>query len=764
MTKKQISKEEISMKNLFNKLTSMVITTVMFLGITLAAPAFAFPDVQNHWAKADILEMAEKGIIKGKDANWFDPEANITRAEYVAICNRAFPDAISVERNMQFSDVTSDYWFYADVLKAANAKLIEGRSSTTFDPMAPITRQEAAVITHNYLVKIEFEFTESSKTVNDMHKVADWAKTPVTKLVKSEIIGGYEDGEFRPNSNITRAESATIINRVLKKIAEEQGDISGLDPGQNLRVAATPTPVPTVTPPTQAPTATAVATARPTAMPTVAPPTQTPTATAVPTVRPTAMPTVAPPTQIPTATPIPTARPTIAPTTVPTAIPTWFPLTYHSNGGTGSYTTYVDTLNPIHTVLAPSAIGISNGANVFAYWNTSADGMGSTFWPGQVTNTQIHALYAIWYGPPTPLPTVAPPTSMPPTPPPTTRPTAMPTATAVPLWDFWLSYDANGGTGSYTVHLHNTNPWPHTVPNPTQAGISYSGHTFQYWSTNPNVAATNAGPSFAPGDVIDYAALNGATTLYAIWETTHPIGHMKPEAYYAPLITTTGGKTTVYNTDIKYAIDITTDPTFNTIIKFINGGESLSGLTAGTYYIRYSNFKGEGTGVYYLSGTAIQVLTITEENSQPTVTPEILMGENYTILLKSDGTVWAWGNNDYGQLGDGTTTNSSIPVQVNGLSDVQSISVGNYHSLALKSDGTVWAWGNNEYGQLGDGTTTNRSEPVQVSTLSGVQFIFAIKYHSFAMKKDGTMWAWGNNENGQLGDGSTINRLTPTQI
>jgi len=98
--------------------------------------------------------------------------------------------------------------------------------------MSPITRQEAAVVTYNYLVKIEFEFATSAATIKDINAVAEFAKTAVTKLVQSGIISGYEDGEFRPNSNITRAESAAVINRVLKKIAEEQGDISGLDPGK----------------------------------------------------------------------------------------------------------------------------------------------------------------------------------------------------------------------------------------------------------------------------------------------------------------------------------------------------------------------------------------------------------------------------------------------------------------------------------------------------------------------------------------------------
>ena len=118
-------------------------------------------------------------------------------------------------------------------------------------------------------------------------------------------------------------------------------------------------------------------------------------------------------------------------------------------------------------------------------------------------------------------------------------------------------------------------------------------------------------------------------------------------------------------------------------------------------------------------------------------------GDSHSLALKSDGTVWAWGYNGCGQLGDGSTTNRLTPVQVSGLTGVVAIAGGGSHSLALKSDGTVWAWGCNDYGQLGDGTTTNRLTPVQVSGLTGVVAIAGGGAHSLALKSDGTVWAWG---------------------
>ena len=93
-------------------------------------------------------------------------------------------------------------------------------------------------------------------------------------------------------------------------------------------------------------------------------------------------------------------------------------------------------------------------------------------------------------------------------------------------------------------------------------------------------------------------------------------------------------------------------------------------------------------------------------------------GDGHTVALKEDGTVWAWGNNANGQLGDGTTTERHTPVQVSGLSNIIAIAAGSDHTIALKQDGTVWGWGSNSHGQLGDGTTTDRHTPVQVSGLS----------------------------------------------
>lgn len=191
-------------------------------------------------------------------------------------------------------------------------------------------------------------------------------------------------------------------------------------------------------------------------------------------------------------------------------------------------------------------------------------------------------------------------------------------------------------------------------------------------------------------------------------------------------------------------------------------------------------------------------------------------GAFHTLALKDDGTVWAWGQNSSGQLGDGTTQQSSFPVQVltqplvpltdivavsagpwhsvaiksdgtvwqwdsfssfavqvdsTNLTDVKAIAAGNGFSIALKEDGSVWSWGLSNYvGQLGNGTTdSSQNTAVQVKGENGEGFLTDVKgiaagdSHSLALKNDGTVWAWGGNSNKQLGDGSFVDKWTPVQ-
>ncbi|WP_300564983.1 T9SS type A sorting domain-containing protein [Flavobacterium sp.] len=149
-------------------------------------------------------------------------------------------------------------------------------------------------------------------------------------------------------------------------------------------------------------------------------------------------------------------------------------------------------------------------------------------------------------------------------------------------------------------------------------------------------------------------------------------------------------------------------------------------------------------------------------------------GSDATIALKTNGTLWACGDNTYGQLGNGLSGNNTLVnprvfvlTQIGTANDWQKISLGNTHNLAIKTNGTLWVWGSNDKGQLGDGTTTLKNVPTQIGTGIDWDKVSATTSHSIAVKKDGTLWAWGNNNSGQLGNGtssSTVVGTTPAQI
>ncbi|MBF0370569.1 MAG: RCC1 repeat- and reductase domain-containing protein [Magnetococcales bacterium] len=137
------------------------------------------------------------------------------------------------------------------------------------------------------------------------------------------------------------------------------------------------------------------------------------------------------------------------------------------------------------------------------------------------------------------------------------------------------------------------------------------------------------------------------------------------------------------------------------------------------------------------------------------VEPMVATGIYHTLALKSNGTVWSWGYNNYGQLGDGTTRNHFNPAEVPALSDVVAIGAAYNASYAVKSDGTVWAWGNNALGQLGNGTVTSFStDPLQIPGLEEVVAITGGNSFAVALQRDGGLMAWGSRSSGRLGDGS----------
>jgi len=145
-------------------------------------------------------------------------------------------------------------------------------------------------------------------------------------------------------------------------------------------------------------------------------------------------------------------------------------------------------------------------------------------------------------------------------------------------------------------------------------------------------------------------------------------------------------------------------------------------------------------------------------------TTVLAAGEYHSLAVRATGMVWAWGSNADGQLGNNSTIDSSTPVPVSGLTGATSVAGGALHSLVVKSDGTVWAWGFNNHGQLGNNSTTLSTVPVQVSGLTGATAVAGGTSHSVALKSDGTVWTWGMNTQGQLGNNSTTDSLVPVQV
>jgi alpha-tubulin suppressor-like RCC1 family protein len=225
---------------------------------------------------------------------------------------------------------------------------------------------------------------------------------------------------------------------------------------------------------------------------------------------------------------------------------------------------------------------------------------------------------------------------------------------------------------------------------------------------------------------------------------------------------------------------LSTDPIITTSDFQIGSpkGNETNSLKAGyeDAYTYRTNMIYVAAGVYYIGAIADYRNQVSEsnENNNSRAGNRILIagsepvasGAGHSLALKSDGTLWAWGNNSHGQVGDGTKEDKTIPVRIGNDTKWVAIAAGREHSLALKSDGTLWAWGNNSHGQLGDGTKADKSIPVRIGKGTKWSAIEAGDLHSVGLQSDNTLtlWAWGNNSDGQLGDGTKVDKTAPVQI
>ena len=156
-----------------------------------------------------------------------------------------------------------------------------------------------------------------------------------------------------------------------------------------------------------------------------------------------------------------------------------------------------------------------------------------------------------------------------------------------------------------------------------------------------------------------------------------------------------------------------------------------------------------------------------DASPHPSVWAQVSAGFDHMVGVDSDGALWAWGLDVFGQLGDAAAPSWPVPATLQNApgqigTGYAFVSAGGRHTAALTTDGTLWAWGDNTYGQVGDGTTLERNAPVQIG--SGYVSVAAGGFHTVAVKTDGTLWAWGDNVFGQLGDGTTAQRNAPVEI
>lgn len=164
---------------------------------------------------------------------------------------------------------------------------------------------------------------------------------------------------------------------------------------------------------------------------------------------------------------------------------------------------------------------------------------------------------------------------------------------------------------------------------------------------------------------------------------------------------------------------------------------------------------------YYLLALSFLFLSIISNAQLKWV--DVAAGNLYTLAIKSDGTLWAWGYNGYGNLGTGDTIHRPIPVRVGLENNWLTVRAGGGFTLALKKDGTLWTWGNNSLGQLGTGNYTEQHSPVKVGTDKWLKIAVG-DTHSLGIKADGTLWAWGSNFSGELGVPSFPITKSPTPL
>jgi uncharacterized repeat protein (TIGR02543 family) len=336
-----------------------------------------------------------------------------------------------------------------------------------------------------------------------------------------------------------------------------------------------------------------------------------------------------------------------------------------------------------------------------------------------------------------------------------------------------LTYHPNGGAGTPPSDTSTYSVGASAVILEPGA-LTRSGYTFIGWNTD----ADGSGTTYQPGSTITVGTTD--IILYATWRLRPSIA---ADVYHSAALLSDGSLYTWgYNFSGQLGDGTTTDRSTPTRVPaFAPDGASVTAVAVGTLHT--AALLSDGTLYAWGYNVAGQLGDgTTTDRATPTRVPDfpptgtsvtsIATGTLHTAALLSDGTLYTWGSNFYGQLGDGTTTATSSPTRVPDFPPagtvVSALRTGAWYTMALLSDGTLYAWGHNLYGQLGDGTTTSKSSPTLVADIGSpsatIMTIAAGAEHVAVLLSDGTLYTWGNNLDGQLGNGTTTIAATPSLV
>jgi alpha-tubulin suppressor-like RCC1 family protein len=308
----------------------------------------------------------------------------------------------------------------------------------------------------------------------------------------------------------------------------------------------------------------------------------------------------------------------------------------------------------------------------------------------------------------------------------------------------------------------STTPWLHALVDGTASGTSKTAHITALTAVvYAKATAAAAKPSTANFASATQQVKTDLLVLFPSAEvdplTTQPVvsagtAASDPVKAYALLLA---------------AVSKLSGPTVNGFSNFL-GTLTTESLNSSSVGQAINSVKSDSAVLARISVTEDDARTLVAFMvTQPVRDATLAGGDTHTLAVSVDGVVSAWGSNGYFKLGLGIRNEATrtSPVTVPGISNVLAVATGDQHSLALRTDGTVWGWGSNYYGQLGLGSTvSDATSPIQVPGLANIATVATTGVNSFAVGKDGSVWSWGLNGSGELGDGTETDRSSPVRI